>query len=86
MKCVIKLFCLAWMIALLTMGCATEQPWWKATPARWARADGAIATLQLHVTDDKGTPVEGATVSSVAILMVGMELKRMAITRHGNEL
>ena len=62
MKCVIKLFCLAWMIALLTMGCATEQPWWKATPARWARADGAIATLQLHVTDDKGTPVEGATV------------------------
>ena len=52
----------AGVISLLTMGCATEQPWWKATPARRAQADGAIVTLQVHVVDETGAPVEDASV------------------------
>ena len=62
MKRIIKLFCLTWMILLTTMGCATEQPWWEATPARRARADGALVTLQVHVVDETGAPVEDAYV------------------------
>ena len=62
MKCVTKLFCLAWMISSTTMGCATELPSWRATPARRALADGAIVTLQIHVVDETGAPVEDASV------------------------
>ena len=62
MKCVTKLFCLAGMISSTTMGCATELPSWRATPARRAQADGAIVTLQVHVVDETGAPVEDAYV------------------------
>lgn len=55
MKKLLALFC---VMLVLPMFCHAGQE--KGT--RFSSSDGAIATLQLHVTDDKGTPVEGATV------------------------
>lgn len=55
MKELLALFC---AMLVLPMFCHAGQE----EVTRFSRVDGAIATLQLYVTDDKGTPVEGATV------------------------
>ena len=56
MNAFIKYFCLTWAVLI------SFSLWGEEGAARWARADGAIVTLQVHVVDETGAPVEDASV------------------------